>query len=311
MTALPAKIGVTPPAIRKSSAAGKTLLETFPNAFFNDTGRYFAEKELIAFLNGADAVLLGRDPVNENVLNALPNLRMVAKYGVGLDNIDQDAMQRRGVALGFTAGVNKLSVAEMTVGFMLGLCHNIFTTGFALKQNNWVKDGGHQLSGKIVGIVGCGNVGKEVVRLLRPFDCRALTHDILDMTAFCQAHEVEETGFDDLLSRSDIVTLHLPLTEKTANMIDARVFQKMKTGAFLVNTSRGGIVNEKDLKQALLAGDIAGAALDVFAQEPPADNGLLACPNLMATPHIGGNSVEATSAMAQSAVASLVEFFKK
>ena len=311
MTTLPAKIGVTPPAIRKSSAAGKTLLKNFPSAFFNETGRYFAEEELIAFLNGADAVLLGRDPVNENVLNALPNLRMVAKYGVGLDNIDQDAMRRRGVALGYTAGVNKLSVAELAVGFMLGLCHNIFATGFALKQNNWVKDGGHQLSGKTVGIVGCGNIGKEVVRLLRPFACRVLTRDILDMPEFCQAHEVEETGFDDLIARSDIVSLHLPLTETTADMIDARVFQKMKTGAFLVNTSRGGIVNEKDLKQALLAGDIAGAALDVFAQEPPADNGLLACPNLMATPHIGGNSVEAKSAMAQSAVASLVEFFKK
>ena len=301
---------MTPPAIRKSSPAGKTLLQIFPNAFFNETGRYFSEEGLVAFLNGADAVLLGRDPVSENVLSALPKLRMVAKYGVGLDNIDQNAMKRRGVALGFTAGVNKLSVAELAVGFMLGLCHNIFTTGFALKRNIWEKDGGRQLSGKTVGIVGCGNIGKEVVRLLRPFDCRVLARDILDMSEFCQAHGVKETSFDDLIARSDVVSLHLPLTETTANMIDARVFQKMKTGAFLVNTSRGGIVRERDLKKALLDGDIAGAALDVFAQEPPQDDGLLACPNLMVTPHIGGNSAEATSAMAQSAVASLMQFFK-
>ncbi len=310
MTDLSPKIGVTPPALCKSSSARQIALKNFPNAFFNETGHYFSEEELVEFLINADAVLIGRDPVNEKVLSSLPNLKMVSKYGVGLDNIDQDALQRRGVTLGFTAGVNKLSVAELTLGFMLGLCHNIFKTGFELKQNNWEKDGGRQLSCKTIGIIGCGNIGKEVVRLLRPFACRILAHDILNISEYCMDQGVEETSFNDVITESDIVSLHLPLTEATLHMIDARELQNMKTSAFLVNTSRGGIVREKELKKALLDGDIAGAALDVFAQEPPEDPELLACKNLMVTPHIGGNSSEAASAMAQSALDHLVEFFR-
>ena len=311
MTAFPARIGVTPPAICKSSSVRKNLLEIFPNAFFNVTGQYFSEEELVEFLNGADAVLIGRDPINENVLSALPNLKMVSKYGVGLDNIDQEAMRRHGTVLGFTAGINKLSVAELTVAFMLGLCHNIFKSGFALKQNNWEKDGGHQLSRKTIGIIGCGNIGREVVRLLGPFACRVLVRDIIDLSGYCLAQGVEETGFDDLIRQSDLVSLHVPLTETTENMIGARVFQNMKPGAFLINTSRGEIVREKDLKKALKDGDIAGAALDVFSQEPPEDHELLAYSNLMVTPHIGGNSFEAASAMARSALERLVEYFTK
>ena len=126
MTVFSARIGVTPPAICKLSSFRKSLLEKFPNAFFNETGRYFSEEQLIAFLHDADAVLVGRDPITENVLAALPNLKIVSKYGVGLDNIDSGAMKRHETILGITAGVNKLSVAELTVGFMIGLCHNIF-----------------------------------------------------------------------------------------------------------------------------------------------------------------------------------------
>lgn len=311
MTVSPARIAVTPPAFCKSSSFKKELLEIFPNAVFNETGRYFKQDRLIEFLSGADAVLIGRDPISEIVLNALPNLKMVSKYGVGLDNIDQDAMRRRGTVLGFTAGVNKLSVAELTVGFMLGLCHNVFRSGFALKQKSWEKDGGWQLSRKTVGIIGCGNIGREVVRLLRPFECRILVRDILDLSGYCRDHGVEETGFEDLIRQADIVSLHVPLTELTGNMIGAQVLQNMKTNSFLVNTSRGEIVREDDLKNALLDGSIAGAALDVFSQEPPENHELLDCPNLMVTPHIGGSSAEAAAAMAKSAVDHLVEFFRK
>ena len=310
MTVSPARIAVTPPAICKSSAFRTELLEIFPNSVFNETGHYFQQEQLIEFLHDADAALIGRDPINEIVLSALPNLKMVSKYGVGLDNIDQDAMKRHGAVLGFTAGVNKLSAAELTIGFMLGLCRNIFKSGFALKQKKWEKDGGHQLSGKTIGIIGCGNIGREVVRLLRPFACRILVRDILDLSEYCMAQDAEETGFDDLIRQADIVSLHVPLTETTRHMIGPQVFQNMKTSAFLINTSRGEIVREKDLKKALQDGGIAGAALDVFSQEPPEDHELLDCPNLMVTPHIGGNSVEAAAAMAQSAVGHLVEFFR-
>jgi D-3-phosphoglycerate dehydrogenase len=309
MTVFPARIGITPPAICKLKSFRENLLKTFPNAVFNDTGKYFSEEQLIDFLNDADGVLIGRDPLTDNVLALLPNLKIISKYGVGLDNIDQEAIKRHGKVLGFTAGVNKLSVAELALGFMIGLCHNIFKSGFALKNNSWEKDGGHQLSGKTVGIIGCGNVGKELVRLLAPFECRILVRDILDISDYCSSHGVEKTSFGELIRQADIISLHVPLTELTRNMIGAKIFQNMKASSFLINTSRGDIVNEMDLKQALLKGSIAGAALDVFSVEPPEDYELLDCKNLMVTPHIGGNSIEAVEAMANSAVEHLVNYF--
>jgi phosphoglycerate dehydrogenase-like enzyme len=310
MTVFPARIGITPPAICKLKPFRDNLLATFPNAVFNETGKYFSEEELVHFLKDADAGLIGRDPVTENVLSALPNLKIVSKYGVGLDNVDQEAIKRHGKILGFTEGVNKLSVAELALGYMIGLCHNIFRSGWALKNKSWEKDGGQQLSGKTIGIVGCGNVGKELVRLLAPFECRILVRDILDLSDYCSDHGVEETSFEDLILQADFISLHVPLTELTRNIIDAKVLQNMNTSSFLINTSRGDIINEGDLKQALLKNDIAGAALDVFSVEPPTDYELLECKNLMVTPHIGGNSVEAVAAMADSAVEHLVKFFK-
>lgn len=305
-----ARIGITPPAICKLKSFRENLLKIFPNAVFNETGKYFSEEQLIEFLKDADGVLVGRDPITEKVLTSLPNLKIISKYGVGLDNVDQEAINRHGKVLGFTAGVNKLSVSELALGYMIGLCHNIFKSGFALKNGSWEKDGGHELSAKTVGIIGCGNVGKELIRLLRPFECRILVRDILDLSDFCSSQGVEETGFDDLIRQADIISLHVPLTELTRNMFDTQIFLNMKTCAFLINTSRGEIVNEGDLKQALLNNSIAGAALDVFSIEPPEDHELLECRNLMVTPHIGGNSVEAVTAMADSAVEHLVTFFK-
>lgn len=304
-------IAVTPPAINRFSALKNEALEMFPNVVFNETGNYFQEDGLIEFLKDADAALIGRDPVSEKVLSALPGLKIISKYGVGLDNIDQFALKRHGAKLGFTPGVNKISVAELTLCFMLGLCRNVFKSGFALKQKRWEKDGGRQLKGKTVGIIGCGNIGKEVTRLLQPFSCRILVRDLLDMSEFCLEYGAESSEFDELIRQSDLVSLHLPLTDKTESLMDGEVFLRMKPGAFLINTSRGEIVNEQDLKTALLKGTLAGAALDVFSQEPPEDYELLDCPNLMATPHIGGNAKEAVEAMAREALRHIAEFFGK
>ncbi|MBI4382906.1 MAG: phosphoglycerate dehydrogenase [Nitrospinae bacterium] len=305
------RVAVTPPPFCKSPVLRAELSRLFPDSVFNDKGRYLSEPEMIEFLAGADAVVVGRDPVTDRVLGALPELKLVAKYGVGLDNVDRDALERRRVTLGWTAGVNKLSVAEMTLCFLIGLIHNIFLCGLALKQDRWLKDGGRQLTGKTVGVVGCGNVGKEVIRLLQPFQCRVLARDIIDVSGFCREAGASVAEFDDLVSQSDIVSLHVPLTELTRNMIDARVLGRMRESAFLINTSRGETVDPGALKTALRENRIAGAALDVFALEPPDDQELLACPNLFATPHIGGNAMEAVEAMGRSAIGHLAKFFGK
>ncbi|MCF8720180.1 phosphoglycerate dehydrogenase [Nitrospina gracilis] len=307
----PARVAVTPPAVCKSPVLREVIAGLFPDARFNDTGQYLTEDQLIAFSEGAEALLIGRDPLTERVLAALPGLRLVAKYGVGLDNLDIPAMERCGVRLGWTAGVNRRSAAELTMTFILGLCHNVFASGNALKQGRWEKDGGVVLEGKTVGVIGCGHIGSDVVRLLQPFACRILVRDILNKHPFCAEMGAQQVEFDTVIRESDIVTLHIPLTDQTRNMIDARAFGEMKPSAFLVNTSRGEVVDEQVLKRALITGTIAGAALDVFAQEPPEDDELLACPNLFATPHIGGNAKEAVEAMARSAISHIVDYFKK
>ncbi len=303
------KIAVTPPAFCKSDLHRDELTRLFPNTAFNEKDRYLTEPELIDFLQGIDGAIIGRDPVNENVLKSLPNLKIIAKYGVGLDNIDQEAMKRHHVKFGWTAGVNSLSVAELTLCFMIGLCHKTFSRGFALKQNQWQKDGGFQLTGKTVGILGCGHVGSEVVRLLSPFKCRVLVRDIVDKSQFCREHGATVADLNEVIEQSDILTLHVPLTDATGDLINETVLQRMKPTAFLINTSRGEVVDQSALKMSLIKGVIAGAALDVFAQEPPEDAEFLALPNLMVTPHLGGNTLEAVESMGRSAIEHLKKFF--
>jgi len=311
MTRTTPRVAVTPPPICNSSTLRDELSTLFPEPLFNDTGRYLTEDELIQFAGDADALLIGRDGITEKVLSALPQLKIIAKYGVGLDTIDQDALKRHSVELGWTAGVNRRSVAELTLSFMLGLCHNVFRGGWALKQGQWVKDGGHLLQGKTVGIVGCGNIGKEVVQLLKAFGCVFWIRDILDRSEFCKETGAVEKSLEEVLAGADIISLHVPLTGATRHMIDTASLGRMKSTAFLINTSRGDVVDQAALKEALLNKTIAGAALDVFSQEPPEDAELLACPQLMVTPHIGGNAVEAVEAMARAAFQHLEKYFSK
>jgi len=302
-------IAVTPPALSASAALRGELSEAFPGARFNESGRYLEGAELVAFLKDADGALVGRDRITDSVLIALPNLKIIAKYGVGLDTVDEAALARRGVALGWTPGVNRRSVAELTLCFMLGLCHNVFRTGRAMREGLWQKDGGRLLSGRRVGIVGCGHVGSEVLRLLAPFGCQVLVNDIVDKSALAREHGAQTAAFGDLVERADIVTLHVPGTPETRGMVGEDVLKRMKREAFLINTSRGAVVDEQALKAALKGGVIAGAALDVFHAEPPEDRELLALPQLMTTPHIGGNTEEAVQAMGRAALSHLVRFF--
>jgi len=286
------------------------LSKLFPHPLFNDAGRYLTEDELINFSGEADALLIGRDRITDKVLSALPQLKIIAKYGVGLDNIDSEALKKHQVELGWTAGVNRRSVAELTLSFMLGLCHNVFKGGWALKQGQWVKNGGRLLQGKTVGLIGCGNIGQDVVRLLKPFECTIWIRDLLDLSGFCAETGALEKSFEEVLAGSDIISLHVPLTEDTRNLINTTTLRQMQTTAFLINTSRGEVVDQNDLKEALKKETIAGAALDVFSQEPPEDMELLSCPTLMVTPHIAGNAVEAVEAMARAAYQHLKTHFK-
>ncbi|MBF0238684.1 MAG: phosphoglycerate dehydrogenase [SAR324 cluster bacterium] len=287
------------------------ILQHFPNTVFNETGDSFPPEKLIAYLKDADGVVLGTEKMDANVLRQLPNLKIITKYGVGLDNLDVDAAKLLGKVVGWTPGTNKRSVAEESLGFMLGLCRNLFFSGFQLKQGVWNKHGGMQLTGKCVGIVGCGNTGSEVLKLLQPFACDVLICDILDKSELAREYGARQVSFEELLPQVDVLTLHVPLTEQTHYMMNDTTLKTMKSSAFLINLSRGPVVSQESLKHALTEKVIAGAALDVFEQEPPTDLKFLALPNLMVAPHIGGNAHEAVLAMGRAAIEHLVNHFVK
>jgi phosphoglycerate dehydrogenase-like enzyme len=289
----------------------RELLELFPSAILNDKGANFEGAALVDFLKECDGAIVSLEPVDDTLLAQLPALRIIAKYGVGIDNLDVDAMARRDVALGWTGGLNKRGVAEMTLGFMLGLCRNLFFAHRDLRENNdWTKRGGFQLTGRTVGIIGVGFVGRDLIELLKPFNCRILVNDVVEQTAYYEANGLIEASKDRIYAEADIVTVHTPLDGMTRGMIDLDVFRKMKRTAYLINAARGPIVVQSDLKRALTEGMIAGAALDVFEIEPCDDPKFMALPNLYCTPHTGGSADESILAMGRSAIAHLASFFK-
>jgi D-3-phosphoglycerate dehydrogenase len=206
--------------------------------------------------------------------------------------------------------VNKLSVAEMALGFMLMFARNLYMTSNELKSGTWNKSGGFQLSGKTIGIIGVGYTGQEVVRLLQPFNCKILVNDIVNQDKYYKENNLIETSKEDIYKKSDILTIHTPHNSETDNLIGMEALEAMKNSAYVLNTARGGIINEKDLKYALQNNIIAGAAIDAYAEEPPIDKEFLSLPNLICTPHIGGNAKEAVEAMGKSAINHLKKFYK-
>ncbi len=303
------KIVVTSPSFSKNVALIEESKRFFPDMKLNTEGTLFTKEKLIDFIGEAEAMIVGLDKIDSKVLDRCPKLKFVSKYGVGLDNLDLDACAEYDVQIGWTGGVNKLSVAEMALGFMLMLNRNLYVTSNELKEGLWHKDGGFQLSSKTIGIIGVGNIGKELVRLLKPFRCRILVNDIIDQTEYYEANDLIELPRSEILKEADIITLHTTLDKDTRDMIDLEVMKKMKQSSYIINTSRSSIVNEEDLKYALQNNIIAGAAIDVYVTEPPQDKEFLDLPNLICTPHIGGNAKEAVEAMGMSAIKHLRKFY--
>lgn len=303
------KIAVTSPSFSKHPILISEMEARFSDYKLNLSGKHLKEEEeLIQYLKGYQAAIIGLEEINKAVIDQLPDLKIIAKYGVGLNNIDLEYAKSKGITIGWTGGVNKLSVAEMVVGNVISLLRNLYLSSNLLSEGIWEKNGGTQLSGKTFGIIGVGHIGKEVIRLLKPFNCKIVVNDIIDQSHYYESENLIHLDKDQLFETSDIISIHTPLTQETKNLINRSVFEKMKSSAILINSARGGIVAEDDLKIALKTGQIGGAALDVYEVEPPNDLELLSLPNLICTPHIGGNAKEAVYAMGMSAIGHLMKF---
>lgn len=305
-------IGVTTVAFSKD----KELVDELRNiglkkVLVNEPKKRFTQDELVEFLSYCDIAIVGLDKITDEVLSKVPNLKAISKYGVGLDNIDFDACKKHNVEVLHTQGVNKRSVSELALGCMLSLSRNIYVTSNDLKNGNWNKSGGTQISGKTVGIIGVGHIGKDMVELLKPFGCKILVNDIIDQSEYYKANNLTETTKDDIYKNADIITIHTPLTSELKYVLNKKSFSMMKPNAIVVNTARGGLINQDDLKWALKNKIIAGAAIDAYEVEPPEDNELISLPNLITTPHIGGNASEAVKAMGLAAIHNAVQFCQK
>ncbi len=234
------------------------------------------------------------------ILSRLPELRAISKVGVGIDMLDLDAMRRHGVRLAWSQGTNSRSVAELTMAFMLALLRHLPVVTRLAREGDWRQLQGRTLTERTVGIVGFGHVGRDLARLLSAFSCRVLAYDVMPLAS--REPHVHEASLEALLAESEIVTLHVALNEQTRDLMDRRRIAAMRKGALLINTSRGGLVDEQALLDAIAAGEIAGAALDVFAEEPPLDHPLLQLDQVIVTPHIGGSTAEAVLAMGRAAI---------
>jgi D-3-phosphoglycerate dehydrogenase len=291
---------VDPAAIAMLRAAGHEVREA--NALKG--------ADLIAALANTQGLLVrGATKVTGDVLRACPDLKVVVRAGTGLDNVDREAASATGVRVLNTPNANSVSVAELTFGLMLALERHLVPAASDLRRGIWEKSKyqGRELSGRTLGILGFGRIGREVATRARAFDLAVLAHDPHYHSTgegFAWVHSVPR---EELLRSADIVSLHVPLIAETKDSFGAAEFALMKPDAILVNCSRGGVVVESALLDALSKGRIRGAATDVFAHEPPGENPLLALPNLLALPHLGASTAEAQRRAGTEAAALLIE----
>ncbi len=270
----------------------------------------YDEQRLIHHLAGVDAMLAGIESLTAPVLSNC-NLRAIARFGVGYDAIDVPEATARGIAVAITPGTNQVSVAEHTFALLLGVMRGFPQRDQTVRDGTWQRTILPRLAGKTLGLLGLGRIGKEVVPRALAFGVTVIAAECQPDMAFIQRYGIELVDFDNLLTRADILSLHLPCTPATTKIINAPALAKMRPGSILINTARGGLVDEDALADALASGHIWGAGLDAFAIEPPSThNRLLHAPHVLLAPHMGGLDSESVRAMGKLAAELLVKLYR-
>lgn len=254
-------------------------------------------------------VVRSRTQVREALIDAARNLKVIVRGGVGLDTIDAEYARGKGITVMNTPLASSAAVAELTIGYMLMMARSLYPATASMKAGKWEKKRftGQEIGGKTLGIVGLGNIGREVARRAASLGMRVIAYDPYIQTA----EGVELVGLDELLARSDYLTFHLPLTKETRGLIGKEAFEKMKAGVRIVNCARGGIVDEEALYEALVSGKVAGAALDVYAQEPCQGSKLFELEQVIGSPHVGAATREAQGRIGAEVADKLIDFYRQ
>ena len=290
-----AKVLITTPFVEAGDRVQRRLEEAGYEVAISYARAERTEDEMIDLLRGVEGVVAATDPFTARVLEALPQLKIIARAGVGYDSIDVAAATARGVVITTNPGVNRHAVSEYTFALMLACSRRLGESLSEVKKGGWSQFEGIDLAGRTLGIVGLGTIGKEVAQRARAFEMRILAYDVYQDPQFAEEHEVTYVALEQLLRESDFVTLHAFLDARTKHLINAETLAMMKPEAYLINTARGGLVDEAALIAALEAKQIAGAALDVYEREPLGTNSpLRGLENVYLSPHMAGSSSDAT-----------------
>ncbi len=301
------KVLITPRTFRLvNTKLAEHLEELGYDLIFNPYGRLLTEEEMINLVGAIEGIIVGLDPLNAKVLKAASKLKVISKYGVGIDNIDLAAATRQKIIVTNTPGTNSLAVAELTMGLILNVARHICCSDRKIREGQWGKYQGFELKGKTLGLVGSGQIGKEVALLAKGFGMKIICCDLKLDQEWAERVGATYLKLEELLAAGDVISLHLPLDDSTYHLLSKEDLNIMKPTAILVNTARGGVLDEEALYHALKEGKLAGAALDVYEQEPPTDSPLRSLDNVVLTSHMGAHTREAIGAMGRLAVENLI-----
>lgn len=303
------KILVTPTSLQPGKNEHMlNKLRTFSDDLvFNTSGRPLTEEELILLLHDCDGYIAGLDFVTEKVIRSCPKLKAISRYGAGYDRVDIEAAKKMGITVTNTPGVNAQAVGELAFALILSIARKIPYLDAKTRSGQWVRSTGIELKGKTLGIIGLGAVGKVVAACGQGFHMNIISYDPYINDAYCKEHKIGICSFDDVIRHADVLSLHLPLNKETRHIISKKAISEMKPKAILVNTSRGGIIDEDAAFEALKSGRLGGLGLDAFETEPPEDSPLFKLDNVVVTPHTGAHTQEATMNMADSAIQNLID----
>ncbi len=304
------KILITPTSFQKPvNAKAREMIEAFADEIvYNPQTRPLTAEEVAALLPGVDGYIAGLDYITAEALADAPaSLKVISRYGAGVDRVDIKVAKAKGIVVTNTPGTNSTAVCELAFGLMLSLARHIPQMDGAVKRGEWPRANGVELCGKTLGIVGFGAIGKKLTVRARAFGMDVVAYDPYFDAAFAAENGVTQMELDDLIPQADVISLHVPLTEQTKHMIDAKQIARMKDGAFVINTARGGLVDEAAAAEAIKAGKLGGVGLDAFEVEPPTESPLMGLDNVVLTPHAGAHTDEAVAGMGLMAVLNLID----
>lgn len=272
----------------------------------NETGGILDREGMKALLADCDGVIVGVDPIDAEVIAAAPKLKAIAKYGVGVDNIDLDAAKARDIKVSRTVGANAEAVADYAMALLLAVARKTVLIDQHCRQGDWKKITTRDVTGGTIGILGLGAIGRNVAQRAQGFGMKVLAHDPFWDEAYAKAHGITRAAPDEIFAECDVISLHLPLTPETENFIGAAELAKMKPDAILINTARGGLIDENALLDALEAGRLCGAGIDAFSSEPPKDPRWFTLDNVVLGSHCAASTAGASRNMGRMATANLI-----